>query len=294
MKITIVGIGAMGLAIGETILAAGHELTVYNRTPEKAQPLVDKGAVLTKSPAEAASRSEIVISLVTNPEAVDSVTLGPDGILAGLPSNSIHADMSTVLPESASALASKYAEAGKRFIQAPVLGSTPQIKAGKIIVVAGGDRAHIDRAEPAWKPFSSTIFKFDKPEEASTTKLAVNSMIAHMFIGLGQAMLFAKKGEVEPSRFLEIIQSTALASPVYAAKGGASILRDFSPTFTVANLLKDLRLLDSAAETLGVKLPANHNTQQYFDSAVANGFGDEDYCAVIKVLEEFMGSSLPA
>jgi 3-hydroxyisobutyrate dehydrogenase-like beta-hydroxyacid dehydrogenase len=278
--------------MADKVLDAGHSLTVYNRTAAKAAPFVERGAVLARTPGEVASASDVVITMVTDQNALADLVYGPTGILDNIEPNTVFCDMSTVAPPSARVLSERCAERGVRFVQAPVLGSTMQIKSSTLLVLAGGDQENIALCEPVWTAFSSKKWLFPTHEQASAAKLACNMLIAHMTLGLGQSLLFAGKFGVSGTTLLEIIDSSALACSTYRAKGKQIVDRNFTPNFIVKNLLKDLNLaMDSAARD-SIPQPFASLAQQIFASAVAQGYGDEDYCATVKVLEGLAGATI--
>lgn len=285
MQVGLVGTGLMGLAMGQKIIEAGYSLKVYNRTKQKAQPLIELGAVWCDTPGETADGSEVVISMVTNPEAVSAVTLGPDGILAHLPEGAVHSEMSTITPDAAGEMAKRYEGTGRYYLQAPVLGSVPQIGMGTLWVYPGGDAAAIAIAEPVWRSFCAQVWPHDTAQQAAGSKLAFNMMLAHMMLGLGQSLLFASAAGVEPKYWLEMLQQTAMACPMWTNKGNKLLARDFSPNFFVRHMLKDLDLAGQTAKDNQLPIPFTAMAREAMISAVAQGWGDEDYIACVKVLE---------
>jgi len=292
MRIGLVGAGIMGEAMGRRLLAAGHEMHVYNRTPSKAQPLLDHGAILARTPAMASLSSDVVISMVSDPVAVASVSLEVDGILGAIQGSAVHCDMSTVTPKFASQMAQAYAARDRRFVHAPVLGGKKQIADGTLIVFAGGADPDIDQCENAWRAFASEIRRFPNASQPATTKLACNMLIAQMILGLGQSLLFASKGGVDPQIVLDIVQASNLAAPMYASKGKSVLGRNFTPNFFVRHMLKDLNLAAQSAVDNGIPQPMNSIARELFVAALAQGHGDEDYLAVIKVLESLTGATI--
>ncbi len=289
MRVGVIGLGIMGGAIAERLLATGHEVFVYNRTREKAEPLLAHGAKWADAPAAVAAHSEVVISIVTDPAAVEQITFGERGVLGALPSHSVHCDMSTVSVAWTRHMAQTYRQAGKRFVQAPVLGGRKQILEGTLLVFGGGAEENVARCEPAWRAFSDKIWHFPTAEQATTTKLACNMLIAHMMVGLGQSLLFAAKGGVSPATLLDILSKSNLGAPMYSTKGKALLERNFRANFFVRHLLKDLTLAEEAARETTTLLPLNALTRELFVAAMQQGYADEDYSAVVKVLENLAG-----
>ncbi|MDH5657542.1 MAG: NAD(P)-dependent oxidoreductase, partial [Spirochaetia bacterium] len=198
MKVGLVGTGLMGFAMAEKILKAGHELKVYNKTKEKALPLKSKGALIVDYPAEAAHGSDVVISIVTDPNAVKQVSLGERGIRAGLSENSVHCDMSTVSASWAEEIEQLYVMNSKKFIHAPVLGSLPQIESASLLVFCGGKSTYQEILQPIFDCFAKEVWHFDSAKKAAVVKLSFNMMIAHMTVGLGQSMVFLQKSGIDP------------------------------------------------------------------------------------------------
>jgi 3-hydroxyisobutyrate dehydrogenase-like beta-hydroxyacid dehydrogenase len=284
MKVSIVGLGIMGTAIARRLLEAEHEVTVTNRTRAKADPLIEAGARWAQTPAEAASDAEVVITMVTDPSAVIAVTLGSSGILSTIPATSVHAEMSTVAPASADAMTAEYRKMGRRFVQAPVLGSRTQIEQSTLLILAGGSAQDIDRCSPIWNAFAKRVWTLNSPEQASALKLACNMMIAQMILGLGQSLIFARTYGIAATEFLDVIGESALASPMYKSKGASLVSGTFTPNFVVNNLLKDVNLATDAARAKGNTMPFNSLAGEMLSRAAASGLGDEDYSAAVKIL----------
>jgi 3-hydroxyisobutyrate dehydrogenase-like beta-hydroxyacid dehydrogenase len=274
------------------LLAAHHTVRVYNRTREKAEPVLAKGALWADTPADVAKESDVIISMVTDPAAVRDIALGNIGVLEAMGSGSVHCDMSTVSPASASEISAIYRQREKRFVQAPVSGSIRQIEDGTLLVFAGGREEDVQRGEEAWRSFASRTWHLDRPDKASAAKLAVNMLIGHMILGLGQSMLFAQKHEVAPATFLEMLGASAMGCPMYNSKGQSLLTRNFAPNFVVANLLKDLTLAADSARAVALPQPFNSLTREIFVAATNKGWTDEDYSAAVKVLEDLAGSEV--
>jgi 3-hydroxyisobutyrate dehydrogenase-like beta-hydroxyacid dehydrogenase len=292
MRVGVVGLGVMGRPMVERLLTAGHEVIVWNRTTARAAEAAGRGARVARSPADLASHSDVVLSIVTDPEAVRAVSLGDDGIAAGLAAGSVHADMSTVSPEASRSLAAEYARRSLRFVQAPVLGSRRQIAAGELLVFGGGSEEDVQRAEEAWSAFASRTWRLPDAPAGAALKLACNMLIANMILGLGQSLVFARALGVDPSILLEVLGASALGAPMYASKGRTLVARNFDANFYVRHMLKDLTLASDAGRDAGVPLPLNALARELFVAAEAQGWGTEDYSAVVKVLEQMAGQSL--
>lgn len=289
MNVGFVGLGMMGSPIASHLQSAGYHLSVYNRTKEKAQPLLKRGAVWCDSPRKAAENSECVFSMISNSEVLENCAIGSDGILQGLPADGIHVDMSTVSPEITQKLAEQYESNGRHFLHAPVLGSVPQAADGSLLIFAGGPASIVSRIEPLLKVIGSRTWRFERAELASYTKLMCNMFIAGMMNTLAQSLVMGTKAGVSPSTILEIIGNSSMNAPMYQTKGKTILARQFTPRFIVEHMLKDVNLMLDAGKKLGVPLEGTEAAQHIFSAAVSMGFGKEDYSAMIKVLEQQAG-----
>jgi 3-hydroxyisobutyrate dehydrogenase-like beta-hydroxyacid dehydrogenase len=292
MRVGVIGMGIMGQAMAARLLTQGADVMVHNRTREKAEAALAQGAAWADTPAALAAQCEVVLSIVTDPAAVAEISFGANGVMAALSPESVHADMSTVTPDSARQVAARYREQSKRFVQAPVLGSKRQIESGTLLVFGGGEEANVRQCDPAWNAFATRVWQLPTAEQAATTKLACNLLIAHMILGLGQSLLFAKTGGVDPALLLEVLNESALASPMYASKGKTLLERNFTANFFVRHMLKDLTLAAEAGQQSGVPLLHNAVSRELFAAAERLGWGDEDYSAVVKVLENLAAESI--
>ena len=207
--------------MGEKLLEDGYELNVYNRSGEKMKPLIEKGAKPAESPAKAASDADIIISILTNSDAVKECALGENGILNSMKDGAVYCDMSTVSAAWAEEIEQIFVMRGHRFIQAPVLGSVPQVNLKKLIVFAGGKDSSIQKIEPVLKSFSSDIFSFPSAKKSIIIKLAFNMLIAHMTVGLGQSLVFMKKCGLNPDVFMDVLGKSVLNSTLLQTKGKA-------------------------------------------------------------------------
>ena len=289
-SIGFVGLGMMGERMADRLLHAGYSLFVTNRTKEKAEALLRKGATWTDSPAEIASRCEIVFSMVSNSEALNLISGGENGILRALHSGGIHVDMSTVSPETTRSLGEAYASKGHSFIHSPVLGSTPQAADGSLLLFVGGEEEAFKRVEPLLKILGSRLWRFDRPEKASHVKLLCNFLIASMGTTLAQALVYATKAGVDHSTLLDILDHSSLSAPMYQTKGNSILDRNFAPRFFVEHMLKDVKLVRESSNILGTPMPTVPVALELFSEAVRKGFGREDYSAVVKVIEQAAGA----
>lgn len=280
-----IGLGMMGLPMAKRLSKAGSQFSIFNRTRSKAESLLSEGSRWCDTPAMVASSSDLVFSMVSNPDALRSIALGPDGILAGLNTGGIHIDTSTVSPMITRDLSAQYAWRGRFFIHAPVLGSIPQATDGTLLMFAGGGETAYRTAEPYLHLLAKQIWRFDLPDQATHMKLICNLFIAGMITTLGQALIFAEKANVDRRMMLDIIDQSQLSSPTYRTKGTSIVQNNFSPRFFLEHMLKDVNLMLDAARDVHAPLPAIEIAQQLFAEANRAGHGREDYSAVVKALQ---------
>lgn len=284
MKIGFVGLGLMGTPMANRILGAGHSLAVNNRTKDKSASLVAKGAVWCESPAEVAQKSDIVVTMLSTPEVLETVALGRNGILEGTKEGNIHIDCSTVSPALTKRLYEQYHAKGCHFLHSPVLGSVPNASDGSLLLFAGGDREAFDKSEAVLKLFGKHIWRFGRVEQASNTKLLCNFFIASMISSLAQGLVFAEHNHIDAKVFLDILAHSALNAQTYQAKGASMVENNFAPRFFVEHMLKDIRLVLDSAKASGTSMPTAEVALSLYTKALDSGFGKEDYAAVIKTL----------
>jgi 3-hydroxyisobutyrate dehydrogenase len=283
-KLGFIGLGMMGLPMAKRLSKAGSQFAVFNRTRSKAEGLLSEGALWCDTPSVIASSSDIVFSMVANPEALRNLALGSVGVLAGLKAGGIHVDTSTVSPAITHELSTQYASRGCCFLHAPVLGSIPQATDGTLLMFAGGDAVAYNAAEPYLQLLAKQIWRFDLPEQATHMKLICNLFIAGMITTLGQALIFAEKANVDQRMMLDIIGQSQLNSPMYQTKGSSIVQNNYSPRFFLEHMLKDVTLMLDAARDERAPLPTIELAQQLFVEAQSAGYGREDYSAVVKAL----------
>jgi len=295
-KVGFIGLGAMGGAMARNIRKGGFTLGVYNRNPARSQPFHDEGVHVYTSPAEAALSCDAVIIMVTDPSALASVLDGDNGILAGLRQQHNHAtliiNMSTVSPEATLAAAARVSEAGGRFIDAPVSGTVKPAQDGTLIILAAGEPADIDSAEPLLKTMGNAVVRCGATGQATRMKLVLNLMLAGMMQCLAEGLSLAEAQGVEGTAVLAAISGGPLGAGLYQMKGGMMLGDDFSKQFPVDLMFKDLNLVLETAGHARVPLPMTAAVRETFSAARGLGYGNEDMAAVIKVLRQLRGVSV--
>ncbi len=278
MKIGFLGLGQMGHGMAANLIKAGHEVTLYNRTPGKAAGL---DAPCAATPGEAAIGKEVVFTMLANDAALEAVLYGADGVLAHLPAGAIHVSCSTVSVALAEALTAAHAKAGQRFVCAPVFGRPDAAAAAKLFIAAAGDEADLARLQPLFGVLAQRSFIMsDVPARANLVKLSGNFLIAAVIEALGEALALVGKGGVDKHAYLELLTSSLFNAPVYKTYGNLLVEQKFEPPGFAAVLgQKDIRLVLAAAETLNVPLPLASLVRDRFLTLLANGGEGLDWSA---------------
>jgi 3-hydroxyisobutyrate dehydrogenase-like beta-hydroxyacid dehydrogenase len=276
------------------LLKAGHTLTVYNRTPARAEALVAQGATLAKT-ASVAARSEVVITMLADDAAVESVVFGVEGVLAGLKTGSIHISMSTISVALAEQLASAHQAAGQRFVAAPVFGRPEAASAGKLFIVAGGEPKTVQFCQPLFEVLGQRTFIIaDEPPKANLVKLSGNFLIAAVIETLGEAFALVGKAGIDRARYLDILTNTLFGAPVYKTYGGIIAEERYAPPGFRARLgFKDIHLALGAAEALMVPMPVASLLRDRFLMLIATGSGDFDWSALAALAARDAGEPSP-
>jgi 3-hydroxyisobutyrate dehydrogenase-like beta-hydroxyacid dehydrogenase len=281
MKVGFIGLGRMGAGMAANLLTAGHQLTVCNRTPEKAKPLVAQGARLG-AVAREASQGDAVVTMLANDDAVETVVFGSGGIVENLPPGALHISSSTISIALAERLTAVHAAAGQRFVSAPVFGRPDVAAAGMLFVVAAGARDAMETATPLLDAIGQKTFVISQtPKAANLVKLSGNFLIASVIEALGEAVALVEKGGVEPHQYIEILTSSLFDAPVYKTYGMLLADRKFEPAgFTAPLGAKDIRLMLAAADDLRVALPIAGLLRDRFLTVLANGGDALDWSAI--------------
>lgn len=287
MQVGFIGLGAMGSAMADNLLKAGHALTVYNRSPAKAEPFLAQGATLARTPAEAAS-GEIVITMLADDAAVEAVVFGTGGILVALAPDAIHLGMSTISFPLAKRLATAHGHAGQRYVSAPVFGRPDAAANAKLFVMAAGAPTALATCQPLLDALGQRTFI--EAEKANLIKLAGNFLITTVIESLGETFALMSKAGVDRQTYLDILTNTLFAAPVYKTYGGLIAEKRYKPAGFKARLgYKDVRLALEAAEELQAPLPVASLIHDRFLALLANGDGELDWSALASLAERDAG-----
>jgi 3-hydroxyisobutyrate dehydrogenase len=295
-RIGYIGLGIMGGGMARNLLKAGFELTVWNRTAERMQPLVEAGAKAAKDPAEVAANSDIVIICVSDTPDVQAVVLGenPPGLLHGLRPGTLVVDMSTISPSATRELAERLAEKGARMLDAPVSGGSEGAARGTLSIMIGGEAEDVARARPVLEAMGKAITHVGGHGAGQMVKLVNQILVVGHALAMSEALLFAQAGGLDLRLALEAVKSGAAGSWMLSNRGPQVIERDWRPGFTIDLQQKDVRLALRAGDELGVPLLATSLIFNLYRTLQADGLGSEGNHALIKALERLSGIEVKA
>jgi 3-hydroxyisobutyrate dehydrogenase-like beta-hydroxyacid dehydrogenase len=278
MKIGFLGLGKMGTPMALRLIAAGHELAVWNRTEGRTEPLAREGAIVAGTPAEAELGAEAVITMLFDDLAHEDVLFGPNGLIDALTPATLHISCSTISVALSERLTREHAKRGIPFIGAPVFGRPSVAEEGKLWIVAAGSTENIERARPIFEPLSRGISVVGpEPRQAHAVKLGGNFLISAMIHSLSESFLFSESQGIEPGVFLEAINSALFQSPFYAAYGKVMLNPPKQAGATIDLGAKDNRLLREAATGRNIRLSLAETLAEIFTQAQQAGFADEDW-----------------
>jgi 3-hydroxyisobutyrate dehydrogenase-like beta-hydroxyacid dehydrogenase len=285
MRVAFLGLGIMGHAMATNLVKAGHEVTVWNRTPGK---LVE-GAGMAPNPAAAAQGAEVVWMCVSDTAAVEKILFGSDGVEQSLAEGMIIADSSTISPSATVKFAERVRTRGVAYVDAPMTGSKIGAANGTLIFMVGGEEATIDRLNPLFAAMGKKIFRMGETGKGQATKLAMNLQIALIYEGFAEALTLATKLGVDSRQLVSLIEATMVRSGVVEYKAPFVLQRDFTPNFPLRLMHKDILLTLEAAKEARVKLPALETVEEIYELATEEGQQDLDYAATLTLLEKWAG-----
>jgi 3-hydroxyisobutyrate dehydrogenase len=283
-KITVLGMGAMGSRMALSLLKAGHEVTVWNRSSGKTELVEQAGAKVADNPRTAVRDAEFVISMVRDDEASQQVWLDSDtGALAGLAQNAVAIESSTLTVAWVKTLAQKFQEKNIAFIDAPVAGTRPQAEAAQLIYFVGGDTATFTQAEPILQAMGGMVHHVGVVGSGMTIKLAVNSLFAIQVSAFGELIGLMRESGLDEAKTVEILASTPVSSPAAKMAASAMVARQFTPLFPIELVTKDISYAVQTAQANNTSLPLAAACQQIFATAIKEGYGDDNITGVVQL-----------
>lgn len=293
MNIGFVGLGAMGQLIVPRLMVAGHRVTGWNRSRDKAEALINDGMIWADTPREVAAQSDIVFSIVTDAKAVKACALGPDGIVAGIAKGGIYIDMSTIEPDESRAVAAEFAKAGATMLDGPLSGSPVTVKAGQASVMIGGDEQAFEKAKPVLLAIGPKVTRIGGNGLACQMKIAVNLLLMVEIICFGEAVALAEKGGVSRDAAVDAILKSVAASPVIGYRG-PFILDGQMPAVPLADVTlqqKDMMLALNLGRTLGSPTPLAAAANEMMNACRGLGIDHNDFVVAHQVYRRLGGQA---
>jgi 3-hydroxyisobutyrate dehydrogenase-like beta-hydroxyacid dehydrogenase len=287
MRIAFLGLGIMGKPMAQNLVKAGHDVKVWNRTPGK----IVGGAHGASTPKEAAKDAEIVWLCVSDTAAVEQVLFGKDGVIESLKPGAIVVDSSTILPSASLKFAERVRAKGGEFVDAPVTGSKTGAESGQLIFIVGARQETFDKLQPLFSAMGKSAVRVGENGKGLAAKLSMNLMIALTFEGFAEALVLAKKQDVNLEPLMSLISQSMVRSGVVDYKAPFVLSRDFTANFPMKLMHKDINLMLEAARQNGVRLPALETVDEVYRKSRAEGQSDLDYAATLVTLEKAAGVS---
>jgi 3-hydroxyisobutyrate dehydrogenase-like beta-hydroxyacid dehydrogenase len=284
--IGFIGLGAMGSRIAGRLLDAGHDVYGTNRTKNKAERLIERGVQWRDTPREVAAAADVVFSMVTDDDALDAISLGPDGILAGLMEGKVYVDMSTVSPRASRELAARVGSLGAHMLDAPVSGSIPQAESGTLAIMVGGDRHAFGQVEPLLAELGQAVTHVGTHGQGLLLKLAVNISLAVQTLAFSEGLLLAERGGIDPQLAAAVMSTSSIGSPMLKARVPLLLDLPEHAWFDVTLMDKDIRLALEAADELAIPLPSAALADDMLNRARELGYAHRDLAALHQVLIE--------
>jgi len=289
-QLGFLGLGLMGYPMARHLVQGGHEVALWSNQGDKAKQLAKEGnGIACATPREVAERADFVFYCVGDSTMAKAVTSGPNGLLKGVRPGSITADCSTISPAISKEIGKAFAAKGAQFLDAPCTGSTPGAEKATLTFMIGGDRAAFDKAKPYFEIMGKVFYYCGAAGQGLQAKLTQNLILANLMQAFAEGMVLATKGGIAPELMLEILDNSAAKSGLISFKAPYIFARDFEARFSTKWMTKDVGLALESAKSMDVPLPSTALTEQMLRAAIARGWGDDDFCSTIRVLEEWAG-----
>lgn len=285
-RVGFIGLGIMGAPMAANLIEAGFEVTVWNRSPSRTEPLVKAGAKRAESPAAVAAACEVTLSCVTNSGDVEEVAIGPEGVIHGAAAGSVYIDCSTISPETARRVAEQLARKNVAMLDAPVSGGDIGAKAGTLAIMVGGDAAVFERCRPVFEALGKTVVHVGPSGAGQVVKLCNQIAGGLNLLAAAEAIQLARRSNVNPAKMLEVVSAGAAGSWMLSNLAPKAVSGDYAPGFMVDLMQKDLRLVLDAANETHTPLPGTALVSQLFQSIQAEGRGTDGTQAIVDAIEK--------
>jgi 2-hydroxy-3-oxopropionate reductase len=285
-RVGFIGLGIMGMPMAHNLMEAGYELTVHNRSPEKAEELGKEGATVAASPREVAEKSDVVITMLPDSPQVREVVADENGVLEGISEGALLIDMSTISPVVTEELAEAVKEKGASMLDAPVSGGDVGAIEGTLSIMVGGEEADFERAKPLFEAMGKTITHVGPVGAGQVTKAANQVVVALTIEAVSEALVLGSAGGVSPEKILDVLSGGLAANKVMEVKREKFLSHKFDPGFRSELHHKDLGIALAAGREYGVVLPVTAIVDQMFNSLMARGRGGWDHSALLTLIED--------
>lgn len=285
MKIGFIGLGIMGSRMAANLQKQGHDLVVYNRTAEKAQPLADNGATVADSPAAVARKVELLFTMLGDPEAVQELATGPLGFLDNLPEDALWVDCSTVNPSFSRQMAEKARARQVRFVDAPVAGTRGPAQEGQLLFLAGGDKADVDQCRPYFDIMGRNALHVGDAGSGSAMKMVANLLLAHAMAAFSEALVFGQAMGLSRQMLLDSLLNSAVVAPFVAGKREKIESGDYEADFPLQWMHKDVHLATITAYEEEVPMLVGNSVKELYALARRHGLGEGDFSAIYRFME---------
>ncbi len=288
-KVGFMGLGIMGTAMAANVLKAGYPMVVYNRSPERAAPLARQGAEVAASPRALAQAADVIIAMVTGPEALHSLLWGPQGAGGALNHSKVFINMSSVSPAYTRELARELAPTGAAFIDAPVSGTKKPAEEGTLLILAGGQADRVQAQEPLLLAMGKRVIYCGPAGQGSMMKMFINLLLGLMMAGFAEALNFGQLGGLDWQAMLDTVFSGPLNCGLYQMKAPLIQAKDYPPAFPLKHMTKDAKFILDTAYELGAPVPGGQMLLHLYRTGWAQGWGDQDISAIARVMEHLSG-----
>jgi 3-hydroxyisobutyrate dehydrogenase/2-hydroxy-3-oxopropionate reductase len=289
-QLGFLGLGIMGYPMARHLLKAGHEVALWSKTGAKANQLAKEGkGTACATPKQVAERADFIFYCVGNSTMAREITVGSGGLIEGVRQDSVVADCSTIAPAVSRELGAAFAAKRAHFLDAPCTGSKPGAEGATLTFMIGGNQAAFEKAKPHFEVMGKMFYYCGGPGQGLQAKLTQNLILANLMQGFAEGMVLATKGGIAPELMLDILNNSAAKSGLVSFKAPFILARDFQTNFSTKWMMKDVGMALDAARAMDLPLPNTAVTEQMLRAAVAKGWGEDDFCSTIRVLEDWAG-----
>lgn len=288
-KIAWIGLGKMGVPMSLNLVRKGYDVTVYNRTKHKTKALTDVGAKAVGSAKEAASGADVIISMISDDAALETLSYGPGGAFQGAKSGAVFIDMSTASPSGSARVAEAAQKKGIQYLRAPVSGSTALAVAGTLTIFASGLKEAYDACREIFGCMGQKVFHVGTGEEARYLKLVMNMMVGLTSAMTAEALTFGEAGGLNWEQMIDVLGESVVASPLIGYKSAMLKSRNYTPAFTVSQIAKDFDIMMETGKSKNVPMPMTALIRQFWSMLMARGKGEHDFFSLVAIFEEMAG-----